>query len=89
MATLQNSTRPGGRSDANKYGLNHVHPPVTSMTVVIDRITGNVRAIGLNDERLDATLGQAHAVPDGVTPEIGKPCPGVELIRNAITGAPV
>jgi hypothetical protein len=59
------------------------------MTVVIDRITGNVRAIGLNDERLDATLGQVHAVPVGATPVIGEPCPGVELARNAFTGEPV
>jgi hypothetical protein len=81
-------TRPDGRSEANKYGVNHIHPPVTSMTVVIDRITGNVRAIGLNDERLDATLGQVHTVPAGVTPAIGKPCPGVELTRNAFTGDP-
>ena len=82
-------TRPDGRSEANKYGVNHVHPPVTSMTAVIDRITGNVRAIGLNNERLDATLGQVHDVPAGVTPVIGKPCPGMELARNALTGAPV
>lgn len=81
-------TRPDGRSEANKYGVNHTHPPVTSITVVIDRITGNVRAIGLNDERLDATLGQVHAVPAGVMPVIGKPCPGVEPTRNAFTGDP-
>ncbi len=84
-----NQTRSRGSSEADKFGVNHIHPPVTSMTVVIDRITGNVRAIGINNERLDQTLGQVHAVPAGVTPVIGEPCTGVELARNALTGDPL
>lgn len=84
-----NQSRTGGRSAADKYGVNHIHPPVTSQTVVIDRITGNVRAVGMNNERLDQTLGQVHAVPAGVTPVIGEPCTGVELARNALTGDPL
>jgi hypothetical protein len=77
-----------GNLAAHTYGMNHVHAPVTSMRVVLDRITGRVRAIGHNAERLDQTLGQIHDVPAGVEPAIGEPCPGVELRRNAITGQP-
>lgn len=73
---------------ANTFGVNHVHPPVTSLRVVLDRITGRVRAIGLNAEYLDETLGQIHDVPEGVQPAIGEPCPGLELRRNAHTGQP-
>lgn len=73
---------------ANVYGADHVHPPVTSMRVALDRVTGRIRAIGHNGESLDQTLGQIHDVPEGVTPVIGEPCPGLELRRNAITGQP-
>lgn len=73
---------------ANVYGVNHEHAPVTSMRVALDRVTGNVRAIGHNAEPLDLTLGQIHDVPAGVTPVIGEPCPGVNLSRNAFTGQP-
>ena len=73
---------------ANVYGADHVHPPVTFMRVVLDRITGHVRAIGHNAEPLDQTLGQINDVPPGVDPVIGTPCPGIELRRNSITGQP-
>ncbi|MDM0118857.1 hypothetical protein [Variovorax arabinosiphilus] len=73
---------------AHVYGADHVHPPVVSMRVTLDRITGRVRAIGHNSEVLDQTLGQIHDVPEGVTPVIGEPCPTLELRRNLITGQP-
>lgn len=76
------------RTAANRFGVNHIHPPVTSMRVTLDRVTGRVRSIGHNSERLDETLGQIHDVPEGVQPVIGEPCAGLELRRNAHNGLP-
>ncbi|MEJ8822238.1 hypothetical protein WKW80_09320 [Variovorax humicola] len=88
MSSFQRA--PSARTtEAGKYGVNAPAPEVTKLTVAIDRITGHVVAIGINDERLDASLGQQHDVPAGFVPEIGKPLEGVTVTRNEITGLAV
>lgn len=79
---MTNKSYPG--LSAENYTAAPTHGNITH--VAIHRVTGLVTAIGLDNERLDADLGQQHAVPDGVVPEIGKCIAGVETARNAFSG---
>lgn len=82
---MTNKSYPG--LSAENYPAVPTHGVITH--VAIHRITGVVVAIGLNDERLDADLGQQHPVPAGVIPQIGKRLDGIEIERNAFTGEPI
>lgn len=73
---------------AENYTDAPTHGTITH--VAIHRGTGVVTAVGLDNERLDASLGQQHAVPTGAAiPEIGKRLAGVEIERNAFSGEAV
>lgn len=77
-----NKSYPG--LSAENYTAAPTHGKITH--VAIHRASGVVVAIGLDDEQLDGSLGQRHAVPDGTIPEIGKRLTGVEIERNPISG---
>jgi hypothetical protein len=82
---MTNKSYPG--LSAEHYPEAPTHGTITH--VAIHRTTGVVTAIGLDNERLDASLGQQHSVPVGSAPEIGKPFDGVEIERNEFTGQAV
>ena len=81
--TMTNKSHPGLSAE------HHTSTPEygTITHVAIHRNPGLVTAIGLDNERLDESLGQAHAVPAGVVPVIGQALPGIAIARNALNGA--
>lgn len=80
-----NKSYPG--LSAENYAIAPTHGKITH--VAIHRIAGVVTAIGLDNERLSEDLGQQHAVPEGVIPEIGKCLAGIEIKRNVFNGEPI